>query len=46
VIDDLTVVTSGINDGERIVAGGQYKLQPKALVSVTVQPAPRLKSAT
>lgn len=46
VIDDLTVVTSGIKDGERIVAGGQYKLQPKALVSVTVQPAPRLKSAT
>jgi multidrug efflux system membrane fusion protein len=46
VIDDLTVVTSGINDGERIVAGGQYKLQPKALVSVTVQPARRLKSAT
>jgi multidrug efflux system membrane fusion protein len=46
VIDDLTVVTSGINDGERIVAGGQYKLQPKALVSVTVQAVPRLKSAT
>jgi multidrug efflux system membrane fusion protein len=37
--DDLIVVTSGIQDGERIVSGGQYKLQSNALVSVTAQPA-------
>ena len=47
VLDELTVVTSGVEEGERIVAGGQYKLQPNALVSVTARPAlQRPKSAT
>jgi multidrug efflux system membrane fusion protein len=30
---DLTVVTSGVNDGERIVTGGQYKLQNNSSVN-------------
>ena len=37
---DLTVVTSGLNDGERIVTDGQYKLQRNAPVAVSAhQPA-------
>jgi len=30
-----TVVTSGLNDGERVVTGGQYKLRKGAPVSIT-----------
>jgi membrane fusion protein, multidrug efflux system len=32
---DRTIVTSGINDGERVVTDGQYKLQTNAPVSIT-----------
>jgi multidrug efflux system membrane fusion protein len=32
---DITVVTSGINDGERIVTGGQYKLQNNSTVNAS-----------
>ncbi len=35
---DRTIVTSGVNDGERVVTDGQYKLQTNAPVSIT---APR-----
>jgi len=35
---DLTIVTSGINDGDRVVTDGQYKLQPNAPVSLTAPP--------
>jgi membrane fusion protein, multidrug efflux system len=35
---DRTIITSGVNDGERVVTDGQYKLQPNAPVAVT---APR-----
>jgi multidrug efflux system membrane fusion protein len=35
---DLTIVTSGINDGDRVVTDGQYKLQPNAPVSFTAPP--------
>jgi membrane fusion protein, multidrug efflux system len=35
---DRTIVTSGVNDGERVVTDGQYKLQTNAPVTIT---APR-----
>src|SRR6266446_3974805 len=33
--DELTVVSSGLSDGERVVTDGQYKLQRNAAVTVT-----------
>jgi multidrug efflux system membrane fusion protein len=40
---DLTIVTSGLEEGERVVTDGQYKLQVNAPVTVTAPatPAPR-----
>ena len=35
--ETLVIVTSGLNDGERVVTGGQYKLQSDAPVSFTVE---------
>ena len=35
---DLTIVISGLNEGDRVVTDGQYKLQVKA--PVTINPAP------
>jgi len=35
---DRTIVTSGLNDGERVVTAGQYKLQTNSPVTIT---APR-----
>jgi multidrug efflux system membrane fusion protein len=32
---DRTIVTSGVNDGERVVTDGQYKLQTNSPVSIT-----------
>jgi multidrug efflux system membrane fusion protein len=32
---DLTIITSGISDGDRVVTDGQYKLQPNAPVTVS-----------
>jgi multidrug efflux system membrane fusion protein len=32
---DLTVITSGLNDGERVVTGGQYKLRRGVPVTIT-----------
>ena len=32
---DSTVVTAGLADGDRVVAAGQYKLQPKTKVVIT-----------
>jgi membrane fusion protein, multidrug efflux system len=32
---DLTLITSGVNDGDRVVTDGQYKLQPNAPVTVS-----------
>jgi len=32
---DRTIVTSGVNDGERVVTDGQYKLQTNAPVTIT-----------
>jgi multidrug efflux system membrane fusion protein len=32
---DLTIITSGVNDGDRVVTDGQYKLQPNAPVTVS-----------
>jgi membrane fusion protein, multidrug efflux system len=39
---DRTIVTSGVNDGERVVTDGQYKLQTNAPVTIT---APRNAAA-
>ena len=36
---DLTIVTSGLNEGDRVVTEGQYKLQANAPVSVSSPPA-------
>lgn len=33
-VDDLTVITSGVGDGQRVVTDGQYKLKRNALVTV------------
>ena len=35
---DLTIVTAGLTDGDRVVIAGQYKLQPKARVSAVDLP--------
>jgi multidrug efflux system membrane fusion protein len=37
-VGDLTVVTSGLSDGERVVTGGHYKLRPDASVIFSPQP--------
>jgi multidrug efflux system membrane fusion protein len=34
----LTIVTSGIDDGERVITGGQYKLRKNSPVSITDKP--------
>jgi membrane fusion protein, multidrug efflux system len=36
--DNLTIVTSGLTEGERVVTAGQYKLQAKAPVAVASLP--------
>ncbi|HEY4405888.1 MAG TPA: efflux RND transporter periplasmic adaptor subunit [Xanthobacteraceae bacterium] len=36
---DLTIITSGLNEGDRVVTEGQYKLQANAPVSVRSPPA-------
>jgi multidrug efflux system membrane fusion protein len=33
--DDRTIVSSGVNDGDRVVTDGQYKLQTNAPVTIT-----------
>jgi multidrug efflux system membrane fusion protein len=37
-VGDMTVVTSGLSDGERVVTGGHYKLRPDATVTFSPQP--------
>jgi multidrug efflux system membrane fusion protein len=37
---DLTIITAGLNDGDRVVTDGQYKLQPNAPVAVSNAPLP------
>jgi multidrug efflux system membrane fusion protein len=34
----MTIITSGVDDGERVVTGGQYKLRPDAPVSMSNAP--------
>jgi multidrug efflux system membrane fusion protein len=38
VSGDLTVITAGINDGDRVVTDGQYKLQVGAPVAIIAAP--------
>ena len=33
--DNITIITSGLTDGQRVVTDGQYKLQQGATVSIT-----------
>jgi multidrug efflux system membrane fusion protein len=35
---DRTIITSGVNDGDRVVTDGQYKLQTSAPVTITPPP--------
>jgi multidrug efflux system membrane fusion protein len=37
-VDGMTIVTSGIDDGERVITGGQYKLRKDAPVSISDKP--------
>ena len=46
MVGDLTVVEAGLNDGDRVVTGGHYKLQPNATVSFTQPAAIASKGAT
>jgi multidrug efflux system membrane fusion protein len=41
---DLTVVTSGLNEGDRVVTEGQYKLQANSPVTVTTPSATAARS--
>ena len=43
---DITVVEAGLNDGDRVVTGGHYKLQPDATVTFTQPEAVASKGAT
>jgi multidrug efflux system membrane fusion protein len=44
---DLTIISSGLNEGDRVVTDGQYKLQPNVPVTVGTPPAPAaVRSAT
>jgi len=36
---NITIVTSGINEGDKVVTDGQYKLQTGSLVTITTAPA-------
>ena len=42
---DLTIVTSGLAEGERVVTDGQYKLQLNAAVTITAPRSPAAGSA-
>jgi multidrug efflux system membrane fusion protein len=37
-VDGLTIVTSGLDDGERVITGGQYKLRTNSPISVSTTP--------
>jgi multidrug efflux system membrane fusion protein len=37
---DLTIITSGLEEGERVIVDGQYKVRQNSLVSENAPPAP------
>ena len=44
--DELTIVTAGLADGDRVVIAGQYRLQSKTpVVASLVQPSPLPQTA-
>jgi len=43
--DDVTIVTAGLADGETVVAGGQYRLQPNAPVTIAPPASPTSRGA-
>ena len=42
---DLTIITSGVSEGDRVVTDGQYKLEPNATVTLVPAPAPAAAAA-
>ena len=38
-VSGMTIVTSGLSDGDRVVTGGQYKLRNNSPVTITGKPA-------
>jgi multidrug efflux system membrane fusion protein len=38
-VGGMTIITSGLDDGQRVVTGGQYKLRNNAPVSITDKPS-------
>jgi membrane fusion protein, multidrug efflux system len=38
-VGGMTIITSGLDDGQRVVTGGQYKLRTNAPVSITDKPS-------
>jgi multidrug efflux system membrane fusion protein len=38
-VEGMTIVTSGLNDGERVITGGQYKLRTNSPISASSTPA-------
>ena len=36
---DLTIITSGVGEGDRVVTDGQFKLQANASVTLAPRPA-------
>ncbi len=45
VSGDLTVITAGITEGDRVVTDGQYKLQVDAPVAIVGGPKPQTNAA-
>jgi multidrug efflux system membrane fusion protein len=45
-VGDLTIIDSGISEGDRVVTEGQYKLQANAPVTVTTAPAAEARRST
>jgi multidrug efflux system membrane fusion protein len=45
-IGDLTIVVAGVQEGDRIVTGGHYKLKHNATVSLSMPQPPPAKGST
>jgi membrane fusion protein, multidrug efflux system len=45
-IGDLTIVVAGVQEGDRVVTGGHYKLKPNATVSLSMPQPPPAKGST
>jgi multidrug efflux system membrane fusion protein len=43
---DVTIITTGLSEGERVVVNGQYKLRQKSKVTFTAPPIPAVAKQT